>query len=270
MIMYSTYKIFVFIKKVFYMGSFFLSSLVSTTSLSCISMNNQVRPEIISVNSYELVFYPFIIKTSKCSGSCNHINDPYAKICVPDVVKDLNVKVFNLMPRTNEKRHIKWHESCKCKCRLDASVCNNKQRWNNDKCWCECKELINKGVWDRGYAVNPSNCESECDKSCDFGEYVDYENCKCRKRLVDKLVEECNENIDEAKLTKKALFEHKNECVCYYTAFIVLALFVLTICIGISTYFVYYKYMNHNKENVSVYDYVYHAKNYQSYKMGVL
>ena len=125
-------------------------------------------------------------------------------------------------------------------------------------------------MWDRGYAVNPSNCESECDKSCDFGEYVDYENCKCRKRLVDKLVEECNENIDEAKLTKKALFEHKNECVCYYTAFIVLALFVLTICIGISTYFVYYKYMNHNKENVSVYDYVYHAKNYQTYNMGVL
>ena len=117
-------------------------------------------------------------------------------------------------------------------------------------------------MWDRGYAVNPSNCESECDKSCDFGEYVDYENCKCRKRLVDKLVEECNENIDEAKLTKKALFEHKNDCVCYYTAFIVLALFVLTICIGISTYFVYYKYMNHNKENVSKYDYIYQGKNY--------
>ena len=64
MIMYSIYKVFVFIKKVFYMGSLFLSSLVSTTSLSFISMNNQVRPEIISVNSYELVFYPFSIKTS--------------------------------------------------------------------------------------------------------------------------------------------------------------------------------------------------------------
>ena len=55
-----------------------------------------------------------------------------AKICVPDVVKDLNVKVFNLMSRTNETRHIKWHETCKCKCRLDASV-NNKQCWNNNK-----------------------------------------------------------------------------------------------------------------------------------------
>ena len=128
---------FIFIKKVFHIGSLFLSSLVSATSLSCISMKNQeckVRQEFINVNSNEPVFYPFSIKTSKCSGSCNDINDPYAKICVPDVVKDLNVKVFNLMPRTNEKRHIKWHESCKCKCRLDASVCNNEQRWNNDKC----------------------------------------------------------------------------------------------------------------------------------------
>ena len=91
-------------------------------------MNNQackVRPEIINVNSNEPVFYTFNIKTSKCSGSCNNINDSYAKICV---------KVFNLMLRTNETRHIKWHETCKCKCRLDASVCNNKQSWNDDKC----------------------------------------------------------------------------------------------------------------------------------------
>ena len=113
-------KMFGFIKKVFYVGSLFLSSIVSTTPLSCILMNNQackVRPEIINVNSNEPVFYPFSIKTSKCSGSCNNINDPYAKICVPDVVKDLNVKVFSLMLRTNEARHIKWCETCKCKCR---------------------------------------------------------------------------------------------------------------------------------------------------------
>ena len=112
-------------------------------------MNNQAckaRPEIINVNSNNPIFYPFSIKTSKCSGSCNNINDPYAKICVPDVVKDLNVKVFNLMSRTNETRHIQWHETYNCKCRLDANFCNNKQRWNDDKCRCECKELIDKGV----------------------------------------------------------------------------------------------------------------------------
>ena len=145
---------FEFIKKVFHIGSLFLSSLVSTTPLSCISMNNQeckVRPEIINVNSDEPAFYPFSIKTSKCGGSCKNIIDPYTKMCVPDVVKNLNVKVFNLMSRTNETRHIKWHEMCKCKCRLDASVCNNKQRWNDGKCRCECNELIDKGVCDEGF-----------------------------------------------------------------------------------------------------------------------
>ena len=124
-------------KKIFYIGALFLSSFVNTTPLSCISMNNQAckaRPGIIIVNSNESVFYPFSIKTNRCSGSCSNINDLYAKICVPDVVKDLNVKVFNLMSRINETRHIKWHETCKSKCRLDASVCNTKQRWNKDKC----------------------------------------------------------------------------------------------------------------------------------------
>ena len=130
-------KIFRFVKKVFFIGLTILSNFTNVIPLSCISMKNQeckVRPEIINVNSNEPIFYPFSIKTSKCSDSCNNINDPYAKICVPNVIKDLNVKVFNLMSRTNETRHIEWHETCKCKCRLDASVCNNKQRWNDDKC----------------------------------------------------------------------------------------------------------------------------------------
>ena len=57
----------------------------------------------------------------KCKDSCNTVNDPYAKICVPDNIKNTNVKVFNLMSRTNEAKHIKWHETCKYKCRLDVS-----------------------------------------------------------------------------------------------------------------------------------------------------
>ena len=72
-------------------------------------MNNRkskVRPQIVNVNSDEPVFFPFSIKINKCNGSCNNINDSYAKMCVPDVVKNLNVKVFNLMSRTIEARHI--------------------------------------------------------------------------------------------------------------------------------------------------------------------
>ena len=157
-------------------------------------MNNQeykVRSKIVNINSNELVFFPFSIKTSKCSGSCNNINNPYVRSCV-SVVKNINIKVFNLMSRTNETRHVEWHETCKWKCRLDASVCNNKQRWTEDKRRCECKELIDKGVCDKGFIWNPS-CECECDKSWDVGEYLDSENCKCRKKSVDKLVEECTE-----------------------------------------------------------------------------
>ena len=65
--------------------------------------------------------------------------------------------------------------------------------------------------------------------------------------MVDKLVEECNENINEAKLTGTALFKHKNECGYYYKVFIILSLIVLTICIWVSTYFIYHKYMNRKK-----------------------
>ena len=117
-------------------------------AFKCISMANQeckVRPEIVNVNRNEPMFYPVSIKTNKCLGSCNNINEPYAKMCLPDVLKNLNVKVFNLMSRTNETRHMEWHETCKCKCRLNASVFNNKQRLNDDKCRCEYKELIDKG-----------------------------------------------------------------------------------------------------------------------------
>ena len=154
--------------------------------LSCISTRNQpckARPEIVDVSTNNPIFYPFSVKTSKCIANCNNINDPCAKICVPDVVKYLNVKVFNLMLRTNETKNIKWHETYKCDCRLDAIVFNYKQRWHKDKCQCECKELIDKGLCDKGYAWNPSNSGSECDKSCDVGEYLDYENCKCKKKV---------------------------------------------------------------------------------------
>ena len=73
-------------------------------------MNNQefkIRPEIININSNETLFYPYIVKINKCSGSCNNINDPYAKLCVLDIIKNINIKVFNLMSRTNETKYIK-------------------------------------------------------------------------------------------------------------------------------------------------------------------
>ena len=72
------------------------------------------------------MFSLFSIKVNKCSGSCNNINDPCAKLCVPDVVNNINVKIFNLMSRINKTRHIISHSTCKWICRLSAGVCNNR------------------------------------------------------------------------------------------------------------------------------------------------
>ena len=206
-----------FIKQIFISALMYFGNLSSVNSLECISMKNQeckVRPEIVNINSNNPIFSPFSIKANKSSDNCNSINDPHARICVPDAFKNLNVKVFNLMTLTNETRHIKWQETCKCICRLDEIICNSKQQWNKDKCRCECKELIDKGVCDKGYIWNPSNCECECDKSCDVGEYLDYSSCMCRKKLVDRLIEECTENTDETKLVNITFAENENKDKC--------------------------------------------------------
>ena len=163
----------------------------------------------------------------------------------------LIIHVQKLMSRTNETRFIKWQEKCKSEYRLDAIICNNNQRWNKNKGRCECKELIDKGICDKGFIWNPSNCECECDKTCDIGEYLDYENCKCRKKLVDKLIDECTETIEEVKLAETTFFENKNNykygsCRVY----IVLVIVVFTIFIGITICFVYYNW-SLIKNNVS-------------------
>ena len=165
--------------------TFFSFNVLSVNSLECISIKNQeckIREEVINVNTNNPVFYPFSLKVNKYSGNCNNISDPYARLCVPNVVKNINLKVFNLMSWRNQTKQIKWRESCKCVCRLNSIVCNNKQKWNKDKCKCECKELVEKQECDKGFICNPSNCNCECDKSCNMSQYLDYKNCKCRKK----------------------------------------------------------------------------------------
>ena len=114
-----------FIKQIFISAMMFFGSLSRVNLLECISIKNEeckVRPEIININSNNPIFFPFSIKVNKCSGNCNSINDPYARICVPDAFKNSNVKVFIIISRTNETRHVTWHETCKCICRLDGII----------------------------------------------------------------------------------------------------------------------------------------------------
>ena len=122
------------------------------------------------------MLYPFSIKVSKCGGNCNNISNPYSRVCVPNVIENITAKVFDLMSWKNKTKQIKWHESCKCACRLDPIICNNKQKWNKGKCRCEClvdKKCDNKFVW------NPSNFK-----------------CEYKKKAAHLLTEECEEIID--------------------------------------------------------------------------
>ena len=124
------------------------------------------------------------------------------------------------------------------------------KKWNKDKCRCDCKELTDKGTCDKGYIWNPSNCECECDKSCNIGEYLDYKNCKCKKRLADKLIDECTETIEETKLVNITFTENENNyehnsCSVY----IVLMIITFTIFTGITVYLNYYNWSLINNNN---------------------
>ena len=113
-----------------------LFNLFKTKSLEFLSVINQKcmpRPKILDVNEGvgEALFYPYNVLVNKCRGSFNTLDDPMAELCVPNVVKRVNMKVYNFLMRLNETRNVLWHESCKCVCRLNSSVCNNKQIWNS-------------------------------------------------------------------------------------------------------------------------------------------
>ena len=102
--------------------------------------------------------FPYNIKVDRCIGSCNNITNPYSKVCLPGIVKNVTVKVFNLISQQNEMKVISFHKICKCDCLLNETVCNDKQRWNIEEFKCEylriekCKD---------GFFWNISNCKCE-------------------------------------------------------------------------------------------------------------
>ena len=97
------------------------------------------RPKILDVNEGvgEALFYPYNVLVNKCIGSCDTLDNPVAKMCVPNIIKRINMKVYIFLMRLNETRNVLWHEYV---CRLNSSVCNSKQIWNSDTCRCDCNE----------------------------------------------------------------------------------------------------------------------------------
>ena len=119
--------------------------IIKTKALECMSVVNQKcmpRPKILDVNEGvgEALFYPYNVQVNICSGSCDTINNHMAKLCVPNVIKRVNMQVYSFLMRLNETRNVLWYESCKCICKVNSSVCNNKQIWNDDTCRCDCNE----------------------------------------------------------------------------------------------------------------------------------
>ena len=91
----------------------------------------------------------------------------------------------------------------------------------------------------KGYAWNPSNCKCECDKSCNVGEYLDYSDCKCRKKLADKLIEECIETIEETKLVTITFTENENNYE-YGSCIVCIVLIILAFTIFIGVLFIWF------------------------------
>ena len=122
-----------------------LFSVLKVNALECGPVINQKcmpRPKILDVNEGvgEALFYPYNVLVNKCSGSCNTFDNPIAKLCVPNVIKRVNMQVYYFLMMLNETRNVLWYESCKCVCKLSSSVCNNKQIWNGYGCRCDCNE----------------------------------------------------------------------------------------------------------------------------------
>ena len=166
-------------------------------------------------------------------------------MCVPVIVKNMNLKVFNLVSRINEARQIIWRKSCKCVCRLTSAICNSRQVWNEDRCKCEYRELANKGTCDKGYIRTPSICGCECDKSCGIGQYLDYKSCVSRNSVVDRLIEECTNVIDENKIYDETLSitplnTNSSDDCAFCTLYVVLFAVFLTASVVIGGVFIYF------------------------------
>ena len=224
-----------------------LFSIIKTRALECVSVINRKympRPKILDINEGvgEALFYPYNVLVNKCSGSCDTINNPMAKLCVPGIIKRINIQVYNFLMRLNETRSVLLHESCKCVCKFNSSVCNNKQIWNSDTCRCDCNEdfasIIN---CTKGYIWNPSTCECQCDMWCKSGQYLDHKNCVFKNKLVGRIIGECTSVINETMMNNVDNKDNDNTITYIFIGLFSVLLFVGIVCFCVFVYFKRFK-----------------------------
>ena len=122
--------------------------------------NQECKVRKVITDNYYMTF-PYKIGVDRCIGSFNDKDNPYFKVCLPDSIKNISVKRFDLISKKNVLKNISFHQSCKCGCLLDEKVGNNLQEWNGGKCRCECLKVKD---WDIRYSWNVNNCRCEMKK----------------------------------------------------------------------------------------------------------
>ena len=201
----------------------------------CLLLKNQeckVRKVIID-NDY--LIFPYKIKVDECIGICNDIDNPYFKVCLPDSVKNINIKSFNLLSKKSVLKNILLHQSCKCACLLDEKVCNNLQKWNVNKCRCECLKSKTCNI---DYSWIVDNCKCEMKK---LAALIESESERFPERFLK--TEECDvetDGINECKtlLENKTITLIKKIRNCKpYVGVSILYLCISIILIGIMIYF---------------------------------
>ena len=225
-----------------------LLSIIKTKALECVSVTNQKcmpRPKILDVNEGvgEALFYSYNVLVNKCSGSCDMLDNPMAKLCVPNIIKRINMKAYNFLMRLNETRNVLWHESCKCICKLNSSVCNNKQIWNSGTCRCDCNEDFTGTInCTKGYAWNPSACECQCDIWCKPGQFLDHKNCICKNKLVGRIIEECTSIINETMINNRDNIDNDNTVWNIFIGLFSVLIFTGVVCFCVLIYFKWIKF----------------------------
>ena len=208
------YKMFGLIKKLV-----ILVLLAISASPYCLLLKNQKRAirKVVVDNDY--ITFPYKIKVDECVGSCNDVENPYFKVCLPDVVK--NIKSLGLISDQTMFKNISFYQSFKCGCLLDEKVCNNKQKWNKDKCICEC--LIKE--------------------KCSGNSFLNVINCNCEMKNMAALIEEeeeCDVEADEFNEVSEnktvTLIKKIENCKSFVTSSI-LFVCVSVILTGIMIYF---------------------------------
>ena len=224
-----------------------LFNVLKVNALECLSVINRKcmpRPKILDLNEGvgEALFYPYNVQVNKCSGSCNALEDPMARLCVPNIIKNVNMNVYNFLMRLNGTHNILRHESCKCMCKLDSSVCNSKQCWNSDTCRCDCNEdfagIIN---CTKGYMWNPSTCECQCDMWCKPVQYLDHKNCVFKNKLIGRVIGECTSIINETMMSNKDNITNDNTTTYIFIGLFSILLFVGIVCFCVFAYFKWIK-----------------------------